>query len=380
MDLTTVYQQQPPSRRQAIQDDDEDYESPGSKPRGGKASIQDKNRRAQKRFRERAKEKEKEREQHMNELEGLVSRLKLENARLEDRNRLLEKVVEARSQPQPNALGLATPVPAVAVSASSHPTLEEAFLEDETAHIAATTFPKDLVLSMPGGQPMSLDSKQIFELSATQVWDIYEVYARKLKQCLDDGAEQDPESPAGQDLVLYTSEVCSLLLRAGAANPVTLRRLHRERNTLARRQALGDFDFDRRMAVLLELTDKQKRQMIDIGTGFRQRVMELSVERKSFYAKLQLPPGMGRGSEEAVDEFIQACELLTTLKINLRKEHWEVLNFLTKMFEICSHVQIAKFMLASLPRWFDYVAMCTVLALDAGELDLNVLIKLLGKQ
>lgn len=39
------------------------------------------------------------------------------------------------------------------------------------------------------------------------------------------------------------------------------------------------------------------------------------------------------------------------LKSNLRQEHWEVLNWMTKCFEVTTPVQTARFMLGSHPRW-----------------------------
>ena len=42
---------------------------------------------------------------------------------------------------------------------------------------------------------------------------------------------------------------------------------------------------------------------------------------------------------------------MDALKSNLRQEHWEVLNWMTKCFEVTTPVQTARFMLGSHPRW-----------------------------
>ena len=47
----------------------------------------------------------------------------------------------------------------------------------------------------------------------------------------------------------------------------------------------------------------------------------------------------------------QAHQDMDALKSNLRQEHWEVLNWMTKCFEVTTPVQTARFMLGSHPRW-----------------------------
>ena len=47
----------------------------------------------------------------------------------------------------------------------------------------------------------------------------------------------------------------------------------------------------------------------------------------------------------------QAHEGMDALKSNLRQEHWEVMNWVTKCFEITTPIQTARFMLGSHPRW-----------------------------
>jgi len=42
---------------------------------------------------------------------------------------------------------------------------------------------------------------------------------------------------------------------------------------------------------------------------------------------------------------------MDALRCNLRQEHWEVLNWMTKCFEILTPVHAARFMLGSHPRW-----------------------------
>jgi len=42
---------------------------------------------------------------------------------------------------------------------------------------------------------------------------------------------------------------------------------------------------------------------------------------------------------------------MDALRCNLRQEHWEVLNWMTKCFEIFTPIQAARFMLGSHPRW-----------------------------
>ena len=48
----------------------------------------------------------------------------------------------------------------------------------------------------------------------------------------------------------------------------------------------------------------------------------------------------------------QAHQDMDALKSNLRQEHWEVLNWMTKCFEVTTPVQTARFMLGSHPRWW----------------------------
>ena len=47
----------------------------------------------------------------------------------------------------------------------------------------------------------------------------------------------------------------------------------------------------------------------------------------------------------------QAHQDMDVLKSNLRQEHWEVLNWITKCYEVTTPVQTARFMLGSHPRW-----------------------------
>ncbi|DBA98656.1 TPA: hypothetical protein ACH3X1_014438 [Trebouxia sp. C0004] len=168
-----------------------------SKTIDAKAKLRDKNKRAQKRFRERKKEKAQETEKYMSDLTAEMDKVRLEKRKLEARNQLLEKVLSLSKQNMP--------LPTKGILQLSPDTLKtiscpfgaklEILSPDET-----------LPVSVLRTEAKSMTVRELKSMSLEQHVAIWKGYVSKLAVLLVN-AKGDPDSAAGAEVQVHALSV-----------------------------------------------------------------------------------------------------------------------------------------------------------------------------
>eukprot|EP00884_Botryococcus_braunii_P012303 jgi/Botrbrau1/21073/Bobra.0144s0072.1 len=206
-------------------------------------------------------------------------------------------------------------------------------------------------------------------MTPKEVQDLYKKYVLGMKAILSEGiASRDPSSTAGVELVNLVRELSALLVRVLALTPIVARQMHQQDNPPTPISVQENLELNCRIADKLNLSDSQRRSLVQTVQRFSGRLEGIVKERQQIFARMQpelQDPSTGPSSEKAIDGFLLATQGTIALKENLRQEHWEVLNLLTRCFQITNVMQTAIFMAESYPRWFDWIALASAVAQSA---------------
>ncbi|KAK9915932.1 hypothetical protein WJX75_006126 [Coccomyxa subellipsoidea] len=353
----------------------EDGQEGEEKPR---SKMQEKNRRAQRRFRERQKTKFTELTGKVEELEGRLGELLSEKARLEDRTTILEHTLEMRratsgetddslarhlSSVDLSDTGASNSSPLGQLS-SPHlhaPLAAAGQLGDDLAEGSVRFFHDELRLSLPFNGEHSLSLEDLKKTSPRDIICIYEQYVEELRACLQTEAAHQPLTPAAVRVVKLANEISTLLLRAWALNPVAMRQMHQHLSSHAEERTPDTRNEHRRIAACLRLTEEQRKKLIAVTARFQHQRSTLLSQRQGIYARLQRPSDRGTVIEEAIDEFLKAHDTMKMLKINLCQEHWETLSYGSTATQLLTPWQMATLLVESYPQWHDFPALADAL-------------------
>ncbi|CAL5218481.1 g167 [Coccomyxa viridis] len=338
-----------------------------------RSKMQEKNRRAQRRFRERQKTKFIELNTRVEELEGVIGELLSEKTRLEDRTSFLEKALECRSsssesnlsamprsgsQDVPELQGaaqLGTQLPASASGGAL--ALPAGINPEDIAEGSIRFFHDDLCLSIPfkGEHFMSIDA--IKALTPRELILLYERYVEQLRRCLLLEASEQPNANASMGVVKLANEISTLLLRSWALNPVLMRQLFQQLNGTDRvTQAVYA-----RVADMLEMSMEQRLNFVAVNKTFQARRKVLLDQRQSIYGLMQRPTTRYNNAEDIIVEFLKAHDAMNTLKSNLRQEHWESLSWASTCHQLLTPWQMATLLVETHPQWYDLCALSNAL-------------------
>ncbi|BDA44082.1 hypothetical protein COCOBI_05-2660 [Coccomyxa sp. Obi] len=349
----------------SVEDGQEGEEKPRSK-------MQEKNRRAQRRFRERQKTKFTELTGKVEELEGRLGELLSEKARLEDRTTILEHTLEMRratsgeidellarrlGSVELNESGTSTANPVG--NAPSQTALSAAGLGDDLAEGSVRFFHDELRLSLPFNGEHTLSIEDLKKTSPRDIICIYEQYVEELRKCLQMEAAHQPLTPAALRVVKLANEISTLLLRAWALNPVAMRQMHAHLN--AEEQTPDSRNEHRRIAACLRLTEEQRTKLVAVTARFQHQRSMLVSQRQGIYQRLQRSSERSTVTEEAIEEFLKAHDAMKLLKINLCQEHWESLSYGSTATQLLTPWQMATFLVESYPQWYDFLALADAL-------------------
>lgn len=336
----------------------------GDKPPVPKLSaIQEKNRRAQKRFRERQKAKMKDMTEQLDDMNAELDKLRVENNALKNRNTTLEKVMNLRDEHirmlqdeqrvfdlgnhflrqtgGPKLLGPGT-------SSSIVPSLA-----------ALATADVNTIKSMSPASVISMWKELVGELGSLLV----------TLEC-----HPDPNSAEHKRAM---DQMCNALDNAGqmcmhtaVLHPTNMQ--HLIAATLDEgRSGISPDDRDRWATVTtsLQLDDDQKNQVVALRHIFVRRMTRVMEERRNVLAKLQavsIPEKMV-ALQSVITETLKVNQATAALKSNLQEEHLCGMEFIGTVFKtIFTPLQKANAIVQSYPFYPDVFQISSALVAERG--------------
>lgn len=312
-----------------------------------------KNRQAQRRFRERQKAKVKNLHTEIEELRAKVEALQVENSALTSQNSILEKVLSMRDE-QINSLQERKDV-----------------LELDGPELCDGTVAEhgsSLVLTHLKGKSVTLTWKALKTMTGDQLLHIWQAYVGEISDALvhvrgDDGS-------AVKHINDLVNELCKLCMRTSEVNPVAMQALH----TLKKKTTSETEEVKAWQESLdsLELTKEQKGEIIQLRKRFLPKVQRLMKERGKL--NLTTPPTLPSavvGHRISLD-YLKTHHMVGRLKEILRDEHKAMVEFaVTVVKKVLNPIQIAKLVVQSYPVKPDLLAISSAIAMEQGE-DLGI--------
>ncbi|KAL6782689.1 hypothetical protein ACKKBG_A07735 [Auxenochlorella protothecoides x Auxenochlorella symbiontica] len=388
--------------------------TPSPPPRAGKAqgvrkqtALQEKNRRAQRRFRERQKMKVAELEEQVATLTLQLDRVTGERAALASHASRLEAALAAATARE-EAAAVAAPAgaaassrfpgeetgPALPALSSSRPPgsgagrggapgpapaesgagptprgaagagssgVGRSAGEDDPA--LPVVFQGDLRLTLREGQSQSLTAEELRGMTPAELARYYKAYVNELAQSLVEGG-----APAARVGALV-DDVCRLWTRVGLCNPAGVKHF-----SLTRVEAgAGGAGPDDRVAAVsraLDLRADQRASLAGLRALFQGKLAGIRARRRGVVEALARAEPVGTGTRPLAALYLASHEAARGLREALREEHILVLDFESTVFKhVLSGLQVAQLMIHSFPWTPDCLALCTWVAAEAGDAD-----------
>nr|QKY14967.1 predicted protein [Polytomella parva] len=305
-------------------------------------ALQEKNRKAQRRFRERQKNKLQELHKQIEDLNTKVSQLQTENSALHSRTSILEKVLDMRN--------------------------EQIQVMQENKEVTEAEL---ATLNAPGNQLVPLTSDMMKELSSEEIYKIYQTYVKELSVRLVDanrGALND--SQGHLDLERLVKDMSVLIMRLGVAKPLETRKF-----IVFSRQYLGNtekevIDLWKTVMRNIDLSEPQMREVVDLKRMFLQKIEPIMEERKHLNVSIQSNLPHDTFHTKNSISYIKAHEAVSKLRDNLRAEQHIVLEFAIAVFRgVFKPRQMATLLVKCYPAVPDALGIATALASELGEPD-----------
>lgn len=309
-------------------------------------ALQEKNRRAQRRFRERQKAKIQDLHQQIEELTQKVGSLQTENAALHSRTSILEKVLDMRNEQ-------------IQVMQES---------KEITQQVDEQTEGPPLTLTAVSGQSISLTTDMLKALSPEQIYKIYQTYIKELSSRL---VELNQEGCASDDITAQveklTKEVSFLLMRLSVVRPIETRKfiavsrqyLHNEEEAI---------DMWKSVVNSINLSEKQKLDIVQWKQLFMQKVEPIVDERKKLNVQIQAHlPQESFHTRNAIT-YIKTHEAVAKLRENLRAEHSVTIEFCAAVFKgVLNSFQMASLLVQAYPAVPDALAVASAVIADMND-------------
>ncbi|KAK2077622.1 hypothetical protein QBZ16_004468 [Prototheca wickerhamii] len=372
-------------------------DSPSPPPRGRSAAarkqtaLQEKNRRAQRRFRERQKMKVAELEGQVATLTSQLERLTSEHTALAAHSQRLEAALAASAAREERAAAAAACSPRAAQDDLGRPPLAPAAPALSTtggvpATVAEVTgsgvggsggaaggemrsgepgsgprlgedegrlpvvFQGDLRLTLRDGQSLSLTSCQLRDMTPAELARYYKTYVNELAQSLVEGGAPGPRVEALVD------DVCRLWTRVGLCNPAGVKHFSLTRVEPGAGAAGGPDDRVAAVSRALDLRPDQRASLARLRALFAGKLASIRARRRAVRALAAL--------------YLASHEAARSLREALREEHILVLDFESTIFKhVLTNLQVAQLMIHSFPWTPDCLALCTWIAAEAGDAD-----------
>lgn len=305
-------------------------------------NTQEKNRSAQRRFRQRQKQKMVGLESKVDTLAVQLSNLSTENESLRKLNNVLEKVLDLRDE-HINGLQDAVKI----FNAETEPTAED----------------KAVRQAIELGQ----DKYNAAAVSKMTAEDVIDSWCEKVKQIsvnmtmLDAGPEKADPNCLSQIKALV-SDCGALCTRVAMYAPTHIKRLL-STNLETKLPAVYVEEHWQQVVRGLYLNERQRADIVDARQRFVAGMSAIFIERSKIRALLgnDQPPAMAHALITSAS--LAAHEALDRLKENLRAEHNLHMDFVVFMFKnTMNPLQLAKSFVISYPFFPDPMAIATIIA------------------
>eukprot|EP00877_Chromochloris_zofingiensis_P006249 jgi/Chrzof1/1878/Cz10g24190.t1 len=309
-------------------------------------ALQEKNRRAQRRFRERQKAKIQDLHKQIEELTSKVGGLQTENAALHSRTSILEKVLDMRNEQ-------------IQVMQES---------KEVTQQVDDHTDAPPLTLTAVSGQSISLTSDMLKELLPEQIYKIYQTYIKELSARLVELNKGGPISQEiTQEVEKLTKEVSFLLMRLSVVRPIETRKFIAVSRQYLNTEAEA-IDMWKNVVNSINLTDKQKLDIVQWKQLFMQKVEPIVEERKKLNVQIQAHlPQESFHTRNAIT-YIKTHEAVAKLRENLRAEHNVTIEFCAAVFKgVLNSFQMASLLVQAYPAVPDALAVASAVIADMSE-------------
>eukprot|EP00775_Hariotina_reticulata_P012515 gene12515-12649_t len=295
-------------------------------------ALQEKNRRAQRRFRERQKAKIQDLHQQIEELTQKVGSLQTENAALHSRTSILEKVLDMRNEQ-------------IQVMQESKEITQQVYEQAEGP---------PLTLTAVSGQSISLTTDMLKALSPEQIYKIYQTYIKELSSRL---VELNQDGCASEEITAQVEKLTKEVTRKFIA--VSRQYLHNEEEAI---------DMWKSVVNSINLSDKQKLDIVQWKQLFMQKVESIVDERKKLNVQIQAHlPQESFHTRNAIT-YIKTHEAVAKLRENLRAEHNVTIEFCAAVFKaVLNSFQMASLLVQAYPAVPDALAVASAVIADMND-------------
>ncbi|KAK9829442.1 hypothetical protein WJX72_005894 [[Myrmecia] bisecta] len=319
------------------------------------AKLKEKNKRAQKRFRDRQKSRLQESERQVSDLSARLNALLVDHNRLASRNSILEKVVALR---QDSSTGTSI--------APQDKGVPEPFIPGKPWNPAAL-----LTISVRG-QPFTLTAQQVRDMPVQEHAKLWKEYVDELgAQLLHTHGSKGATAVArvGQ-LVSELTRICAC---KAAYAPHHLQSLHMHtldgsvQNVPGREVWSG-------ILHTLHLTADQRKQLLDARQCYVDAMAHVVHTRQEIAAALQAAKSSGRSTHEVGVGFVRTHDLLQRLADNQREDQAASMQLMAAVWRhIWTPMQAAAALVQSFPWAPDVLEMLHALAAEEDGLSQGAL-------
>lgn len=334
--------------------------------------------------------------EQLDDMGSELSRLRLENNALKNRNSILEKVLALRDEhirmlqdeQQVFDVGnhyLAPPAGALGASGGRSGALVALGAGGGAAGAAGAQGPSDAApsddnaLATAGGAPDARNSLVAAEIRAIKMMPAEAVVGRwkemvrelgnilvQIEGCPD---ENDPRRAEGmRDLCRVLDAAGRMCMHTAVLHPTNMQKLIAMTLDDGRSGVSAE---DRQrwasVAASLALTPEQKSQIISLRRIFLRRMARVVEERRAVLAKLQsvqIPDRM-LALQSVINETLKVNQCTVKLKANLQEEHLAGMEFIGTVFKtVFGKLQKARAIVQSYPYYPDIYQISTLLALE----------------
>lgn len=297
--------------------------------------VQEKNKMAQRRFRDRQKSKISELQEQIQHLEAQINQLEHQNGTLQSHNSLLDKVLAMRDEHIKHI--------------QNQNQKQDSKVESSTA--------KD-------GQKV-LERVDFEVMSPEGIMQLWQSYTTRLSASLVEANSPLASEESSKNLENLVIEMNGIFIRLSMENPVLLRIWNTREYHMSEVEELEKW---RSLLVTLNLTEDQKTELSQLRKLLLQQLQALIEDRKNLKSSIQSFLVTQTLTSKLSMEYLKLHEIEVKLRENLRIEDRSILEFCTMIIrKILSPVQVAKLYVHGYPSRPDLLAFTSAVAKDLGE-------------
>lgn len=236
---------------------------------------------------------------------------------------------------------------------------------DEDQPALAMAFEETLTLTVREGHPVQLTAQELGDMTPAELAKFYKAYVNELAGILVES--DNPSSHTTQDRVRrLVDEVCLLVTRAALCNPPGSKHF-----ALTKVDDVSNQPADTRVpqiARALDITQQQRRQLGQLRGLFLQKLALIAAERHEINQQLAGSVPGGTGNRHLASRYLASHDSARRLRESLREEHILVLDFVSTIYKhVFTAQQAAQFMIQSYPWTPDCLALCTWVGAEDGD-------------